>query len=134
MQSFLVYLFWPNPGGWHYGDARVQWILGACLLLILLSFLIRFWRSRLSNPMTRLLSKSWPSAAFWFGIVGVVFVVSREAQVQFISMRILWFLWVLILSVYLFFQMLFFRRRHYSVIKNQRVMDERERYLPRRKR
>jgi hypothetical protein len=109
-------------------------ILGICLFLVLASFLITFWRSRTSNPMTRLLSKSWPSAAFWFGISGVVFVVSREATVQFLSMRVLWIVWAVLLVLYLIVQFLSFSRRHYTVVQNRRIVDERDKYLPGRKR
>ncbi|MDD5055133.1 MAG: hypothetical protein PHZ00_02585 [Candidatus Peribacteraceae bacterium] len=133
MKPFLVYWFWPNPGGWQYTDTTVQVILGACVLMLLASFVLAFWRSRLSNPMTRILSKSWPSAAFWFGITGVAFVVSREATIQFLSMRVLWLVWLVILALFAFIQFLSFRRRHYTVVANKRVVDEREKYLPRKK-
>ncbi len=133
MKSLIVYWFWPNPGGWHYADAHVRLILGICLLFVVGSFVIAYLRSRTSNPMTKILSKSWPSAAFWFGIVGAVLVVSREATIQFMSMRILWVVWGLLLGLYLFIQILSFRRRHYTVLQSQRVVDEREKYLPKRK-
>ena len=134
MKSTLVYWFWPNPGGWSYDSLHVRLILGACLLILLSSFVIAFWRSRTSNPMTKLLTKSWPTAAFWFGITGVVFVISREATIQFVSMRVLWVVWGLLAVLYASIQLLSFRRRHYTVVKSRRVVDERDKYLPSRKR
>lgn len=131
--QFFSYWFWPNPAGWTYADTRVQAVLGACMAFIVLSFAIRYWRKSLKNPITKNLSRSWSSAAFWFGIVGIVFVASRVEMIQFLAMRAMWALWVLALGLYGFFQFAQFRRRHYTVMQRTQVVDEREKYLPKAK-
>lgn len=134
MKSFFSYWFWPNPAGWHYADSRVQMLLGICLLLVVLSFVIRVWRNAVRNPVTRTLSKSWSRAAFWIGVVGLIFAVSRVETIQFLSMRILWLLLGLFAVLYALLQLLRFRARHYSFLDRVRIVDEREKYLPKRKR
>lgn len=104
-----------------------------CGGLIVLSFLIKFWRSKLSNSVTKSLTGGWSSAAFWFGIVGLVLVVSRVEMIQFVSMRAIWAIWTFVLGLYVFFQFVQFRRRHYTVVERAHVTDERDKYLPRKK-
>ncbi len=134
MKLFFSYWLWPNPAGWHYNDQKVTIVLGVCAALIVLSFVIRFWRSKNVSPMTKSLSRSWSSASLWFGLSGLIFAVSRVETIQFLSMRLLWALWVLVLALYLVFQIIQFRRRHYTVMERIQIVDEREKYLPRKKR
>lgn len=131
--QFFSYWFWPNPAGWQYSDFRVQTLLAVCLGFVIVSFAISFWRRRLTNPVTKNLSKSWSSASFWFGVVGAVFVASRVEMIQFLAMRALWALWLLSLVLYVVFQVLSFRRRHYTVMERTQVVDERDKYLPKSK-
>ncbi len=133
MQQFFSYWLWPNPAGWHYQDQRVMVVLGVCIALIVLSFAIRVWRSKLENSMTRSLSSGWSVASFWFGLIGLFLAISRVETIQFLSMRILWGLWMLAGLAYIWFQFLQFRRRHYVVLKRAQVVDERDKYLPRKK-
>lgn len=133
MKLFLSYWFWPNPAAWTYADTRVQGLLVMCLVFVVLSFALSFWRRSLSNHITKNLSKSWPSAILWFGIVGAVFVISRVEMIQFLSMRVMWALWFLLLLLYVGFQIVQFRRRHYTVMQRTQIVDERDKYLPRRK-
>ncbi len=88
----------------------------------------------MKNPMTVKLSRSWASAAFWFGVVGILFAVSRAEQVLFLSMRILPLLWILSLALYVVLQVLQFRSRHYTIVSKKHSYDERDKYLPGRKR
>ena len=134
MQKFLSYWFWPNPGNWHYHDTHVAMLILLCVVMIAGSFAIKMWRSKQKNPMTRTLSAGWSSAVFWFGIFGLVLVVSRVELIQFMAMRSLWALWVVCIVLYVFFQLLQFRRRHYVVVERTQVTDERDKYLPKRKR
>lgn len=133
MKMFLSYWFWPNPAGWHYSDQKVAIVFGVCAAFILLSFVIRFWRSKHVNPMTKSLSRSWSSASFWFGLSALILTVSRVETIQFLSMRLLWALWVLAFALSLLFQIIQFRRRHYTVMERIQIVDEREKYLPRKK-
>ncbi len=129
--KLFVYLFWPNPSGWHYTDSRVQIVLGVCFFLIVFSFAISYWRRTLKNPITKNLTKSWSSAAFWFGIVGAVLIASRVEMIQFMAMRAVLVLWFLCILLYIGFQFIQFRRRHYTVMQRTQVIDERDKYLPR---
>ena len=133
LRSLLHYFFYPNPGHASYGDSWVIGILAACAALVLLSFAIRLWRSRQENPITKKLSRSWASASFWFGITGILFIVSRVEGIQFLAMRFPWVLFGVAAVLYLFFQIRQFRARHYEILPNMRVEDAREKYLPQRK-
>ncbi len=133
MKQFLTYWFWPNPGEWHYHDSQVASLVLVCVVMMILSFAVRHWRSTLQNPITRQLSSTWSSVLFWLAVVGLVLVVSRVEMIQFLAMRGLWALWALFFVLYAALQVLQFRRRHYTVIGRTQVIDERDKYLPRRK-
>lgn len=135
MTQFFSYWFWPNLAGWSYGEQNVTILLALTIAMVVLSFIVRYWRRHIKNPMTRTLSRSWPTALLWFGLTGVVMVISRTEQIQFLSMRALWALWMLLLVVFAFYQFLQFQRRHYTVVRGQPgPADERSKYLPRKKR
>ena len=108
-------------------------LLALSIVLIVLSFVIGRVRHRIGNPITRSLMSGWPTAALWFGIVALFLTVSRVETIQFLSMRLLWAFWLLFLVLYVALQFLQFRRRHYTVVQKSHVIDERERYLPKRK-
>ncbi len=130
---FLSYWFWPNPAGWHYQDRTVMILLGFSLFCIISSFFISYFRSKFQNQVTRHLTASWASAFFWFGITALVLIVSRVETIQFLSMRAAWVLWFSVLVLYVVFQFFQFRRRHYTVLERTHVIDERDKYLPRKK-
>lgn len=133
LRSLFVYLFWPNPGNAHYDNPKVQVLLVLCGLLILLSFTIRFWRRGMGNPVLKKLSRSWPTALFWFGVVGVLFIVSRVEGVGFLAMRVWWVLWGAAIALTVGLQIRFFRMRYYEPLTREKIDDPRERYLPRKK-
>ncbi len=131
---FLSYWFWPRPGVWHYGETKVIVLLAICAVLVVLSFVLSRWRSKLKNPVTRMLTRSWSGASLWFGIVGVFLIVCRVEDIQFLEMRAVQALWVLVFALYIVFQAFQFRRRHYTVMERSKVIDERDKYLPKKKR
>ncbi|MFH0851401.1 MAG: hypothetical protein V1876_01495 [Candidatus Peregrinibacteria bacterium] len=133
LQSLFIYLFWPNPGNAHYGSGNLQALLIVCALLVLFSFLFRFWRGRMTNPVMKKLSRSWSGAAFWFGVTGLVFIVSRVEGIGFLAMRLWWVIWGTSLALYLGMQMRFFKMRYYEKLPTEVSDDPRDRYLPRRK-
>lgn len=133
MKAIAVYLFWPNPGGWSYGDTKVMVLLGVLTALFVLSFAVRIWRSRLESPITRKLSARWSSGLFWFSVVGAFLVVCRIEFIQFLAMRLLLILWGIAFALFFILQFLRFRSRHYTVVGRTAIVDERERYLPRRR-
>ena len=134
MHDFLLYVFYPNPGHAGYADAWMTVSLIACGVLVVGSFAVRFWRSKLlQNSITKKLSKTWSPAMFWFGVVGLVLLISRVEKIQFIAMRFLWVLWVIAVLLYLFAQWKIFRSRHYAIIPTVKTGDPRDKYLPKRK-
>jgi len=133
LQSLFIYLFWPNPGNAHYDSRSMLTLLIVCALLVLFSFLFRFVRLRMGNPVLKKLSRSWASAAFWFGATGLMLVVSRVEGVGFLAMRFLWLLWGILFAFYLGVQIRFFRLRYYEKIPTRVSEDPRDRYLPKRK-
>jgi len=131
--NIITYIFWPNPGNATYQSPKVVALLVICLLFVLASVIVRIWRRRLTNPVTRKLSKSWPTATLWFGVVGLFLVVSRVEQISFVSMRFLWLIWAGLLVFYLFMQYKLFRAKHYEELPKVKVDDPREQYLPKKK-
>ncbi|MBI3331517.1 hypothetical protein HYZ99_00985 [Candidatus Peregrinibacteria bacterium] len=129
----LGYWFYPNPANASYDSPKAMALLGACALLVLLGIALRVWRGKLENPITRKLSATWSSTAIWFGLAGLIMVVSRVEQIQFVSMRALWVVWGALLAVCLFFQMRRYRQRHYTILPNVKTDDPRDRYLPAKK-
>ncbi len=134
MRQIFSYWFYPNLGTAPYNHPKVMAALIVCGILIALSFAIVAWRKRIKNPVTKKLSSSWSSSSLWFGIVGIGLAVSRAEGIQFLSMRILWAIWGLLLLAYIGFQMMQFQRRHYTVLERRKVNDVRDQYLPKKKR
>ena len=128
--SFLLYLFWPNPGNAMYSSPKALLLLVLCGVFILCSFGIRFWRRRCADPILRKLTRSWASALLWFGISGIVLVVARVEYIQFVAMRFWWLVWCLALLAYCFFQYRNMQHRYYRVIRQGPIEDSREKYLP----
>ncbi|MDD5751790.1 MAG: hypothetical protein PHS73_04710 [Candidatus Peribacteraceae bacterium] len=133
MRDFLIYLVWPNPGNAAYGSPKMQAALVLCAGLIVLSFVLKFWRRSTHNPVSKRLSRSWPTASFWFGLTGLIFIVARVEGIGFLAMRLLWVFWVLSALLYLFFQIRIYRARHYQPLPRELTEDPREKYLPHRK-
>jgi len=133
LKSLFFYLCWPNPGNAHYGSGSTKTLLIVCVLLLLLSLVLRFWRSQMNNPVMKKLSRSWSSAAFWFGITGLLFVVSRVEGVGFLAMRLWWLAWGIAFAFFLGVQVRFFRMRYYEKLPSEVSHDPRDRYLPKRK-
>lgn len=133
MKDFLVYLFWPNPGNADYSSPKAIALIIFCALLVVVSFGISYWRKKSANQSLRKVSKSWSSASFWFGVTGLILVVSRVEQIQYVAMRFMWVLWVLFLALFLYVQVRSYRNRYYEVIPNQPTVDPRSKYLPKRK-
>lgn len=129
----LRFIFYPNPGQAAYGSGSALLFLLVCVALIGGSFAIRFWRQNLSNPITKKLSRSWSFTSFWFGVVGMMLIVCRVEQIQFLAMRLWWGVWIASLLLYVFFQLRQFRARHYEVLPRERAHDPRDQYLPGKK-
>jgi len=134
MNKLLTYIFYPNPGNASFTSPKALTLIIVCAIFVLGSFGIKIWRSRLSNPVTKKLSRSWARASFWFGVVGLILVYSRIESISYVSMRIWWAVWFLALVAYLFIQDKLFRARHYKVLPKEKLEeDPREKYLPKRK-
>lgn len=134
MTNFLSYIFWPNPPAPDYTNGKVELLLAFCTALIVISIILRFWRKRLSNPVTKRLSASWPTAFLWFGLVGLFLTICRVEGIGFLGMRFWWVVWGFWLLAYVFIQVKLFRSRHYEIIPQERTEDPRSRYLPGKKR
>jgi len=133
LRTLFFYLFWPNPGNAYYTGPKIQVVLGVCILLLLFSFVFGFFRRGMRNPVLKKLSRSWSSAAFWFGISGLVFVVSRVEGIGFLAMRAWWVGWGIAVAFYVGVQVRLFRARYYETLPKEVSVDPRDRYLPRKK-
>ncbi len=132
MSALLSYWFYPRPPATSYENPKVLLLLGFCVLLFLGSFGIALFRKKRENPVTKRLMKSWAPLMRWFGGIGVVLTVSRVEDIQFLSMRVFWALWVLGLVVFLVLQAWRFRLRHYTILPREYIEDPRDKYLPKR--
>lgn len=132
--QFLSYIFWPRPPATGYDSPKIQAVLALCFALVIASFLLKKWRKRLKNPVTKKLSRSWSSACVWFGVIGLLLSVSRAEDISYMSMRFWWVVWVACLAFYLYVQIRLFKARHYERIPTVQEEDPREKYLPKRKR
>jgi|CXWL01.1.fsa_nt_gi hypothetical protein len=128
------YLFWPNPGNATYSSPKAMALIIFCALLIALSAALSVWRKKMTNPVVKKLSRSWPSASFWLGFIGLILTVSRVEQIQFISMRILWVAWVAFAIFFIVLQVRLYRARYYEVLPKEVSTDPRAKYLPKQKR
>lgn len=127
---FLRTTFSLNPPAvLHYGSPFVLGLFGLCVALFVASFLVKFWRKKTSQPNVRKLTKSWSMVGFWFGIIGLLLIVSRVERVQVLAMPFLWFVWGLCLLVFIFIQWRLFRSRYYEVLPRSSVKDG-DPYLP----
>jgi len=134
LSDFFVYLFWPNPGNANYDNPKALSLLLLCLAFIIASFAVRYWRTKQHNAPTKKLSRTWSSALFWLGLVGVFLVVCRVEEISFLSMRIWWLVWGIITVIYVFVQVKMFRMRHYQVLPMQKSPEEQHnKYLPKKK-
>lgn len=131
--SFLGYLFDPFPSAVAYSDAQLLPFLIVSIGLLIASFFLSRRSRGMSNPITKKLSKSWPTASFVFGFAALILVVSRAENIQYLSMRFLWVVWGLLGILYIVFQYRVFKSRHYEVVKSERVEDPRAKYLPRKR-
>lgn len=87
----------------------------------------------MQNSVTRKLSASWSSVAFWMGIVGLVLVVARVERIQIVAMPFLWVVWGAILLLYVVIQWRIFVMKHYQVLPRSAEVDPNDRYLPKKK-
>jgi len=131
--SIISYLLWPNPGKVDYDNPKIIALVVICLILIVGGYVVSRLRRRMQNPVMKKLSRSWPLSGYWFGGVGLFLAISRAEGISFVSMRILWFIWLVVIIIYLFFQVRIYRARHYTVLPNESEVDPREKYLPKRK-
>lgn len=134
MSNFLTYIFWPNPGNADYGSPKSLALIVVCLLLIVASFILSRWRKRQGDQVLRRLSKSWSSASVWFGIVGLILVIARVEDIQYLAMRLWWIVWAACIALYVILQIRRYRMRYYQVLPSQSSSDPRDKYLPKRKR
>jgi len=130
--SVFSYLFSPNPGYAFYDSPKVLSLLILCGGFVVISVGLRLWR-RQTDPVLKRLSRSWSSAVFWFGLSGLVLIVSRVENISFLSMRFLWVVWIVCGGVYLWFQVKMIRMKYYKTVPQERDEDPREKYLPTKK-
>ena len=64
------------------------------------------------------------------GIIGVALAIARVENIQFFAMRAIWGLWGLVFVSFVLFQAWYFKKKHYKVVKKEKVFDARDEYLP----
>jgi hypothetical protein len=68
----------------------------------------------------------------WLGGVGILLVISRAEDIQFLSIRAFWVLWVAWGVLFVIFQAWKFRLKHYTILPKEYVEDPRDKYLPKK--
>lgn len=131
--SFLSYVFDPFPPMEPYGSSQTMPFLILSLGLIVAAFILSAWRKRTANVVTKKLSRAWPTAAGLFGGIGLILVISRAENIQYISMRFWWIVWFALGSLFVYLQYRVFKARHYEVLPTEHVSDPRDKYLPKKK-
>jgi tellurite resistance protein TehA-like permease len=116
-----------------YDNYKMQLLLLLCFGLVVASIVIKHWRRKQKNPVTRKLTRSWRRAAMSFGLIGLVLAASRAEDISYISMRFWWVLWLCAFAFYAYVQVRIFRARHYEKLPTEKTEDPRDRYLPNRK-
>ncbi len=132
LSSLPRWLFSPLPPRPEYLDTQILALILLCVGLIAGAVVLRFLR-RNAGASFKKLSKSWPAAATWFGIIGLVLIVSRVEGIQYIAMRFWWLVWGLAALAYAVLQVRLFRAKHYEIIPTARAVDPRDQYLPQAK-
>ncbi len=128
------WLFSPLPVRPEYLDTQILALLILCVGLIVAAVILRFWRKNLPGASFKKLSRSWPTAATWFGIIGLILIVARVEGIQYVAMRFWWVVWGLAALAYIFVQLRLFRAKHYEIIPTAQAEDPRDAYLPKAKR
>lgn len=133
MNDLLTYIFWPNPGNADYTSPKALILLLVCIVAVIAAVVLARLRGGWNNPQLKKLSRSWATACAWFGGTGLVLIIARVEEIQYVAMRFLWVIWGVALIVYLFVQFRSYRARYYEVLPNAPVHDDRAQYLPKRK-
>jgi steroid 5-alpha reductase family enzyme len=133
MNDFLTFLFWPNPGNADYTSPKALLLLVLCIAAVVTSFVLPRLRARWQDPQLKKVSGSWAAACGWFGWSGLLLVIARVEEIQYLGMRFLWVIWGAALAAYLALQVRVYRNRYYEVIPNRPTQDARAQYLPKRK-
>lgn len=132
--EFLTYLFWPNPPAPSYQNPKIMVLLLVSLVFLAGSFAIKHWRKKQTSSVTKKLSRTWPGAALWFGLIGLFLTICRVEGISYLSMRVWWGVWAAGLLLFAFFQFKMFRMRNYEVLPQEQVAeDPKDKYLPKKK-
>lgn len=133
MNEFLTYIFYPNPANADYTNPKAIVLLLVCVLFVVASFVVPRMRNRSADTQFKKISRTWATACGWFGWSGLVLVIARVEEIQFISMRFMWVIWGIALAAYLALQVRNYRVKYYQIIPSKPTEDVRAKYLPTKK-
>lgn len=120
-----LFAFMPAPLG--YQSPAVWLLCGSGIGLLLLSAAMR----RMTFPQSvRMATRTWPTMLLVYGFGGLLLGVSEAEGITFLSMRFLPLLWLFLLLLTVTLHALFWKKRAYTVVRQQRVHDPRDTYLP----
>lgn len=129
----LSFWFWPNPGNADYSSPKAIVLIVLCIAAIVAAVVLPRVRNGWTNPQLKKLSRTWAAACAWFGGTGLVLVICRVEEIQYLAMRFLWVIWGAALLAYLAIQVKLYRARYYEVIPNAPMQDARAAYIPKAK-
>jgi len=134
MQKFLSLSYYFNP----YPDPAYQWTkltLAVGFLFVLGGLALAYYRKRMKgNEVLRKMLKPYPGLLQTYGVLVIFLLITREAGIPYLSMRMWWFI---LLGFFLYSLLKFaigFPLNYRKMHENKVQMHAKNQYLPKRKR
>ncbi len=127
----LQYYFTTRPDP----DFQFTKITAALIILFfLLAIGIRIYRKKAAkDPIIKKMIKRYPGRLMTFGVILVFLLLSREAGIPFVSMRIWWFVLMIIVVWWAVKNLLTFRKDYKKRARQTKYRHEQSKYLPKKK-
>lgn len=120
-----------SPAPLGYSSVMSWGLCVAGAVLLLLSSVVR----RMKFPSSvRGATRTWPALLLAYGVTGILLGVSAAEGVTFFAMPALAALWALLLIVTTVLHALFWKKRSYVIVPQERRPDPRDAYLPGKRR
>jgi amino acid transporter len=108
--------------------------LALVVVLFLISIGIWYYRKKyVKDPVTKKIIKRYPEKIFTFGLILLCLLVSREAGIPILSMRVLSILFFLYVAYWVLKTLITFRKEYKERAKHLNMSDKKDKYLPKKK-
>ncbi len=133
MDNLLTFFYYFNPQpGSNFQMTKIT--LALALGLILLGFITEFYRKKkMTDKIARKILRPYPSKLMWYGLIAIFLLAVREAGIQYLSMRIWWF----VLFAFMLFSgiklLVTYKGQYAKRAKKLKLIKKDDKYLPRKK-